>query len=182
MFVNPETAIEQGWITHPECETLDDWKQRKFVSPNGIDFTVDHLYETLKKQQFIITEYEKQMRGEVKKEPAYGENSDLWAIEPNETYGVISDMYVSIPNGHLALLFPRSTFVRNGLFISSGVFDTGFHGNAGCTLHNRSGEALVGQHTRIGQIAFIRSDKCSELYNGSYNQKLGTILDYQYEE
>jgi deoxycytidine triphosphate deaminase len=72
------------------------------------------------------------------------------------------------------MLVVRSTLNRNGLFITSGLYDSFFKGNAGFCLHNRSpGVARIAPHTRVGQIMFVKSEFSGVQYSGTYNTKQG---------
>ena len=63
MFISPKTAIAEGWITHPKCQSVEDWTTRKFLNPNAIDFTLDRVYNIREDNAFIIDEDNKMMRG-----------------------------------------------------------------------------------------------------------------------
>jgi deoxycytidine triphosphate deaminase len=84
----------------------------------------------------------------------------------------MSDVYVEVPAGVAAKLIIRSTLNRNGIFLTSGLYDAGFKGNLGFVLHNRAGEAYLAPGTRVGQIEFYKSDS-EGLYLGGYNTKEG---------
>lgn len=177
MFISPIDAINNGWITHPLCSTLQDWQDRKFVSPNAIDFTVDTLSLIDCQHKFLISERHKIMRpitqlplrAEIDNE---SESGLFWHLESNMSYDVMSHMYVTVPEGVAAYLVTRSTFVRNGLFIQAGLFDQGYQGAVGCVLHNTHGTSVVGLGTRIGQIIFVESNGAN-MYAGGYNTKPG---------
>ena len=175
MFINPKIAITEGWITHPELSTYDDWLTNKFVSPNAIDFTLDRLFTINHHNGFHISEQGKKMRGGQEIEPVIDrrENIPYWRIEGDSVYDGLSSMYVNIPDGVAAWIITRSTFSRNGIFIQSGLWDSKFSGNLGMAIHNRSGYAYVSPGTRIGQVIFVQSD--NELqYAGGYNHEAGT--------
>ena len=56
MFINPKTAISEGWITG----IVDPDKQ---IQPNAIDFTVDQVFSIATGNAFVISEAGKVMRG-----------------------------------------------------------------------------------------------------------------------
>lgn len=176
MLINPTIAIAEKWITHPNCLTEEDWHERKFVSPNAIDFTIDHMYTINENNTFIISEDGKQMRKGTQHHPVPwrrgGNDLSFWNIQPHTVVDFMSDMYVELPKGVAATLIIRSTFNRNGLFLTSGLYDSGFCGNVAGTLHNRSGHAKVAPGTRLGQICFWRSDSAG-IYAGGYNTENG---------
>jgi deoxycytidine triphosphate deaminase len=176
MFISPTTAIEKGWVTHPQCTTLDDFKQRSFVSPNAIDFTLDRLFTIDDTKEFIISETYKQMRcGDEQ-----STNQGYWTLGANSVYDGMSDFYVTVPDGVAALVVVRSTFNRNGIFITTGLWDSGYVGAVGMAIHNRSGVALIAPHTRIGQLIFVASENAGT-YLGGYNHKINTHYSSIYD-
>jgi len=177
MYISPKTAINEGWITHPNCNTYEDWIDHKFVSPNAIDFTIDKLFNIDEKKTFIISEHGKTMRGGKEMQPVKIDNMtgdvDWWTLNEHQVYDMTSDFYVDIPEGVCCELIIRSTFSRNGIYLTSGIFDSHFSGHIGCALHNRSGVSIIGKGTRIGQIKFVKSDNALK-YAGGYSHDKGT--------
>lgn len=169
MFINPQIAIDNGWITG-----IKDVEKQ--TQPNAIDFTLDHLFSINRNNTFMISEENKQMRGGSKIEPLAGSPYKVcepyWLIEENSVYDGMSDVYVTLPEGVAAMLIVRSTFNRNGMFITSGLYDSGFEGNIGFAIHNRAGRARIVTGTRIGQIIFVESSSAG-LYAGQYNTEEG---------
>lgn len=163
MFISPQTAIDNGWITGVTNNP----------SPNAIDFTLDTVYTIDNDSTFFISNDEKKMRGGSELKTTKSNNQNLWTLNANTVYDGMSSMYVNIPEGIAALLIVRSTLNRNGLFITSGLFDSLYEGHIGFALHNRSGPAVIEQGTRVGQIIFVESDNDGG-YAGGYNHKLGT--------
>ena len=175
MIINPQEAISQGWVSgirNPEIQ----------VQPNAIDYTLDKAFRLEHNTHFIINEERKIMRGSFEYNPhevfVNGElvEENGWMVDG--MIDVLSDMYVKLPEGVAAILVPRSTFVRNGLFTQNGLYDSGFEGHIGTILHNRGDVAVVGQGTRLGQVMFVEAGT-SGLYAGGYNHAEGTDLEYQ---
>ena len=170
MFINPKTAVENGWVSgivNPDVQ----------IQPNAIDFTLDQLF-TISDDSFIIGEDGKQMRGGERTLPTGSWNGtevrDYWVLGGNKVYDGMSDVYVDLPEGVAAMLIIRSTFNRNGMFLTSGLYDSGFKGHLGFAIHNRSkGVALIEPHTRVGQVIFVASDSAG-MYAGGWNHEQGT--------
>jgi deoxycytidine triphosphate deaminase len=173
MFINPTVAIERGWVTgikNPDVQ----------VQPNAIDFTLDHLYE-IKHNDFIICNDTvnpgkeiKQMRGttEISPYPDRRSGVQFYGIG-NSSYDGLSDVYVNLPEDVAAMTIIRSTFNRNGIFLTSGLYDTGYKGHIGFVLHSRIGTAKIEQGIRIGQIMFVEASSAG-VYAGGYNHDVGT--------
>lgn len=175
MFINPTIAIERGWIKGNI--NLNN------IQPNAIDFTLDKMFEICKVPCSITETIPKNMR--VQQEvPTYGlvsghndptgraKTTAGWMIESG-SYDCMSDFYVEIPEGVAAYLIVRSTFNRNGMFITSGLYDSGFKGHIGFVLHNPIGSATIEVGIRVGQIIFISSDSAG-VYAGGWNHQQGT--------
>lgn len=168
MFISPIKVIESGWITGVKEE---------MVQPNGIDFTLDKLYQTVKDRDWFALGHEfKQHREWEPVEPfefeARGFGGDCYtaqafSLKASTSYDFQSDLKVNIPRDIVAYLIVRSTLNRNQMFITSGLYDSGFIGNIGGQLHNRGNHAVLEKGVRIGQIVFADAQSISA-YNGSY--------------
>jgi len=70
---------------------------------------------------------------------------------------------------YFGLLIIRSSFSRQGIFMSSGVFDCGFKGMAGVSLYNLSGHTVkIDAGTRFCQLIVFKANY-AKLYKGHYN-------------
>lgn len=178
MFINPKVAIEQGWVSGINNQNVQ-------VQPNAIDFTLDRLFN-INDNEFIVckdpanaNKEMKQMRGGAELAPSPDRRTGVQFFNLDTgSYDMLSDVFVELPDGVAAMLVTRSTFVRNGLFLVSGLYDTGFKGHVGCVLHNMLGAAKVEKGTRVGQIIFIEASSAG-VYAGGYNHAAGTAAPHQ---
>lgn len=178
MFINPKTAIEKGWVKGISNEALQ-------VQPNAIDFTLDRVF-SIHDNEFIIctdpanpNKEMKQMRGGHEMGPYPDRRTGIQFFNLDTgSYDILSDLFVDVPDGVAAMLVTRSTFVRNGLFLVSGLYDTGFKGHVGCVLHNLKGTAKVQKGTRVGQVIFVEASSAGQ-YAGQYNHAAGTNAPHQ---
>lgn len=180
MFINPKTAIEKGWI-----KGITD--EKKQIQPNAIDFTLDEVW-SVNVALCAISEDGKQMRGggKIQPVPARNGSGNFWHLGYG-IYDCLSDMYVEVPDGVAAMLVTRSTFARNGIFLTSGLYDSGFKGRIGFTLHVQPSQVLnglenphntvIGVNTRVGQIIFVEASSAG-LYTGGYNHAAGTVAPH----
>ncbi len=166
MFIDPRVAIEKGWIRGIADQGVQ-------VQPNAIDFTLDEVFSVNLANTFVVSEGGKQMRGGAKVSPVPQRDGsgDFWVLV-DPVYDCLSNMYVEVPEGVAALLVIRSTFNRNGIYLTSGLYDSGYKGHIGFVLHN-IGTTKVGVGTRVGQIIFVESSNAG-IYAGQYNHLLGT--------
>ena len=172
MFINPQTAIDNGWIRG----IVDAEKQ---VQPNAIDFDINKLYKVVDESSPFFLDHDK------KQHQQYAEQCPVDVAGPTGTkpYFVIpahtaldfaSSVYVELPLEVCALLIVRSTLNRNHVFITSGLYDSGFCGTVAGMIHNRSNNpAYITPGSMIGQIMFLKSENAGILYAGGYNTKAG---------
>lgn len=168
MFISPEVALKEGWITG----IVDEEKQ---IQPNAIDFTLDRLFTIHDSNTFAISEDGKYMRGGKEYDAITDRRSGklFFNLDSRRTYDAMSDVYVTLPEGVAAMLIIRSTFNRNGIFLTSGLYDSGFKGHLGFAIHNQSGPAKIAKGTRIGQVIFVHSENAT-MYAGGWNHEQGT--------
>lgn len=171
MFINPKQAIQEGWVKGIVNEDVQ-------VQPNAIDFTLDKMFTISNETIVMVSDVAnvKQMAGgeEIQPLPDPRYNDNFFRIGGHMVVDGMSNIYVDLPEGVACQLIVRSTFNRNGIFITSGLYDSGYLGHIGFAIHNRrSNPAFIGQGTRIGQIIFVESNT-SGLYSGGWNHEEGT--------
>jgi deoxycytidine triphosphate deaminase len=172
MFISPKVVVESGWIKFPKW--MDQVQKDKCLQPNAIDFSVDKLFQIVPESRAFIGNDTKVMRALKPVDLTCDFLPDViynWKLNKG-SYDAVSDFYVEIPEGVVCTIHTRSTFIRNGLFVTTGIFDSGFNGHLGCTLHNMFDDTNIQEHTRIAQIAFIKADKAG-VYAGGYNTDVG---------
>ncbi len=171
MLFSPRVAIMNGWITGNIEE--------KNIQPNAIDFSLDRLFTINGNEPFVISEEKKIMRCGEELVPSlyddlrHDDNKSYWKLEPKKVYDGMSNFHVTLPEGIAAMLIVRSTFNRNGVFLTSGLYDSGFNGSIGFAIHNPCGFTFIEPGTRIGQIVFVAADS-AKMYDGGWNHEAGT--------
>lgn len=180
MIINPREAIANGWI---KGDITDD-----NIQPNGIDFTLDDLYKLDKESHsfFLGTRTKSHAKWEkmapfdaIHKEKDAQFREPSYYLNPQSMYDFQSNMRVTLPaDGVSALLIGRSTLNRNGLFITSGWYDSGFDGQISGMLRTSEIGACVARGARIGQIIFYKSD-AAKAYNGQYQGNAGHWTEKQ---
>lgn len=174
MYLSPVKAIENKWITGDITPEM--------IQPNGIDFTLDKVYEPVNDSvarldgnlRFVLS------AGSYKQHRTWwpldtyrydgpdGIEFDAYRFEGHTSYDVSSNLSVALPTGIAAFIIGRSTLNRNSIFLTSGLYDSGFNGNIGCQLHNNGPSAVIERGARIGQIVFVEAASAKS-YNGQYN-------------
>lgn len=145
------------------------------VQPNAIDLKVESLKLIDDTTTFVIDEDKKLHRGS---KPVSTEGG-YWTLESGKRYEVIFEGIVNIAEGEAGWVITRSTLNRNGLFLTSGLYDSGYKGvMAGC-LHVTSGPALIKKGTRLGQFILFDAESLSS-YDGDYG--VDSEHDKKYDE
>ena len=143
--------------------------------PNAVDLRIDKIFE-LKDQVFEISEEKKKHRGSVEVTPTLSKGEYYFHLKPG-TYEILMENIVNIPEGYAGWVITRSTLNRNGLFITSGLYDSGYHGvMAGC-LHVEHGPAIIQKGSRVGQFLLFEAETLS-MYDGDYG--IGKEHDKKY--
>jgi deoxycytidine triphosphate deaminase len=86
---------------------------------------------------------------------------------------------VTIPEGYAGWVITRSTLNRNGLHITSGLYDSGYNGVMAGLLHVAHGPATIQRGSRVGQFLMFDAETLST-YDGDYG--IGKEHDAKYGE
>ncbi len=166
MYINPLQAIREDWIKFPEW--MDEEMKLKCIQPNAIDITLDRAFKLSNVESFTFSETTKVMRTPIEVPTV----NNYLTIDVGST-DILSDFFVNIPAGVAAFLIVRSTLNRNGLFVTSGLYDSGFNNLIGFAIQNNGHPAYIAPHTRVAQIVFVKSEDSGVLYTGGYNNNPG---------
>ena len=99
-----------------------------------------------------------------------------WELEVG-TYEIIMENIVTIQEGYAGSVITRSTLNRNGLFITSGLYDSGYNGVMAGALHVEHGPAVIEKGSRVGQFLMFEAETLS-MYDGDYG--IGKEHDKKY--
>lgn len=172
MIISPVTAVESGWVTwNNNIDSID-----KYIQPNALDFDCASIFFLDDRHPAYLSEDRKVMRRLVQQFPQHMPDQDelFWHLHNNQCYDFTSNFHVKLPAGVAARLIIRSTLNRCGVFLTSGLYDSGFDGHIAGMLRIQGGDFNLAPNTRIGQIEFVRSEDSGKLYAGGYNHKAGT--------
>ena len=150
--------------------SLSEFKPNQ-VQPNAIDLKIDKIYE-IHSNVFEIDEETKTHRGSVELFP---DKDGYWNLRQG-SYEVIFEGVVDIGPDEAGWVITRSTFNRNGVFFTSGLYDSGYKGvMAGC-MHIMIGvpagvsevrRTRIKKGTRAGQFLLFKAESLN-LYDGDY--------------
>lgn len=132
------------------------------ISPNAVDLRVQKIFR-LEPTLFVIDEEQKIHR---EKKECVVQEDGYWTLNPG-TYEVLFDHNIKVGEGEAGWVITRSTLNRNGVFITSGLYDSGYDGPMMGALHVNGGPMSIKPGTRIGQYLSFRAQNL-HLYSGSY--------------
>lgn len=134
------------------------------VQPNGVDLTLAEVYE--QRDPGRVSRDGKDIGDRQTLVPEErGDQAETFYLPPGG-YIVQYAETVSIPDGHVGFIYPRSTLMRNSCMLNTAVWDAGYTGK---------GEGLLQVHhdielergARIAQLVLAEGQH-DETYDGSY--------------
>ena len=142
------------------------------IQPNAVDLRLEKVFRILS-NDFIITNEEKKHRGT---EELYPNNDGFFVLFPG-SYEIVMENIIHVGEGEAGWVITRSTLNRNGCYITSGLYDSGYHGVMAGVLHVTTGTAKIKKGTRVGQYLCFDAEML-KAYDGSYG--LGKEHDKKY--
>lgn len=143
------------------------------VQPNAVDLRLGKIFP-IKKEMFEISNEHKKHRGtEAELQP---DADGYYLLEPGE-YEVVMENIIHVGENEAGWVITRSTLNRNGLFLTSGLYDSGYHGVMAGVLHVTVGPARIKKGTRIGQYLSFNAEALHS-YDGDYG--IGKQHDNKY--
>lgn len=143
----------------------------KQIQPNAVDLRLDRVW--LVHSRFKLSDDEKQPADKVE----YTANNEGWFLLAKGCYEFQFKGIVKIGDGEAGWIIPRSTLVRNGIFLQSGLYDTGYHGSIGAGAIVMTSSFQVQRGTRLGQLLISTAESVHK-YDGSYG--IGKSAEQQY--
>lgn len=143
------------------------------VQPNAVDLRLGQVFK-INESLFEISNEHKKHRGtayELKPDP-----EGYFNLEEGH-YEVVMENIIHVGENEAGWVITRSTLNRNGLFLTSGLYDSGYHGVMAGVLHVSVGAARIKKGTRIGQYLSFNAEALSS-YDGDYG--LGKAHDNKY--
>ena len=160
MVLDGRSIIDKAMIAFDPDVLVDTEDQ---IQPNGVDLRVNKLYEV---QGKVSIPRDGKARSELtarELEPKDG----FWGVTPGGLYYVDFVETISVPSEWCATLITRSSLVRAGVDVVSGLWDTGFTGTLGCTLRVWS-PTEIEWGAKLCQAMFWKSQFKGHYYSGRY--------------
>lgn len=131
------------------------------VQPNATDLRLKKVF-SIRCSEFVLSDTEKVHRESLEFKPKDG----WWTLFPGAYVIQLGDI-VSIAEGECGFVIPRSTLNRNGVFITSGLYDSGYTGAMSACMHVTTDIFKVRYDTRVAQFLLFKSESLKS-YDGSY--------------
>jgi deoxycytidine triphosphate deaminase len=142
------------------------------VQPNAVDLRLGKVFQ-INNTIFTLSNEHKKHRGSVEMHT----DSEGYFNLPVGHYEVVMENVINVGEGEAGWVITRSTLNRNGLFLTSGLYDSGYHGVMAGVLHVTVGPARIKQGTRIGQYLSFNAEALHK-YDGDYG--IGKSHDQKY--
>jgi deoxycytidine triphosphate deaminase len=154
--------------------------QEEDVQPNAVDLRLDKVFVMEDRTKFILgTDNDgKETKTHRTKIEISPDIEGYFTFRSGHSYEVIMENIIHIGDDEAGWVITRSTLNRNGLYITSGLYDSGYYGVMAGVLHVREGEARIKKGSRIGQFLLFKSQSLKK-YDGDYG--IGKEHDKKYE-
>jgi deoxycytidine triphosphate deaminase len=161
-------------ISGPNSRSALTNVQDQDVQPNAVDLRLGKVF-FIRPAAFVIDEEQKKHRGSVE----LTVDPDGYYTLKEGHYEVVMENVIKVGEGEAGWVITRSTLNRNGVFLTSGLYDSGYHGVMAGVMHVTCGPMKIKPGTRIGQYLSFDSEALSK-YDGSYG--IGKEHDKKYED
>lgn len=136
--------------------------QPEDCQPNAMDLRLDKVF-SMNTDVFEISNDHKKHRGTVEMIP---DKDGYYTLSPGH-YEVVMENIIHVGEHEAGWVITRSTLNRNGVFITSGLYDSSYRGTMAGVLHVSVGVARIKKGTRIGQYLSFDAEMLHH-YDGSY--------------
>ena len=143
--------------------------QQTHVQPNGVDLSLDAIWRLVGTGALGIATDDRRLPPRAELEF----DGQGWVELEMGTYGIRFTEWVAVPLDCGGLCFPRSSLLRMGLHVPTGVWDAGYAGRAESLLMvtNPHGVRLQ-RGARIVQLVLFRlTEPASQGYAGAYQHE-----------
>lgn len=136
--------------------------QPEDVQPNAVDLRLAKVL-WIEPNLFQIDEEKKQHRGSVE---MLTDEDGYYDLKPGH-YEVVMENNIDVGYNEAGWVITRSTLNRNGVFLTSGLYDTGYNGVMAACMHVSVGPMRIKKGTRIGQYLCFEAQALKS-YDGDY--------------
>ncbi|MFH1327496.1 MAG: deoxyuridine 5'-triphosphate nucleotidohydrolase [Candidatus Bathyarchaeota archaeon] len=166
-FLTGDEILEGIKASSPLIKDFIDLKEQ--LQPAGFEMTLSEIQTFEDSGSIDFTNKSRKLAKTKKIGLKEGSPTTL----PAGAYTLRYNETVHLPKNILALIFPRSSLIRNGAVLYTAVWDPGYEGKGQGLLciHNQYGLKIY-KNARIGQMVFIKLGKSvAEGYRGIYTKE-----------
>ena len=152
-----------------ERQLVSNLSQRELENPEGagFDLRIGELYETSGQGFLGVTERETPSMNLLAKYKE-GEATEV-LLKPNTYYVLKTIESVCMPESLLAIMTPRSTLFRSGVYVFGGQVPPGYAGELNMGIYNfRQEEFRLEMGARVVHIMFFEVKGEGNLYRGQW--------------
>ena len=135
------------------------------LTPNGFELTAAKIYKFSSRGELGFWNNQRILPNleEITWEDDCAElTKGCYKIKTNET--------IRMPLNLIAITMPRSSLLRSGITISTGVWDAGFNGKSEFLLSVQNEYGFkIWKNARVVELVFLQTNEVKEGYNGIYN-------------
>jgi deoxycytidine triphosphate deaminase len=146
--------------------------QSEDIQPNAVDLRIDKVYKILP-TLFELSDSHKILR---QTEEILPDENDYFNLIVGD-YEIVMSNVINVGSGEAGWVITRSTLNRSNIFITSGLYDSGYGFDAktgektggvmaGC-MHVGTGPAKIKRGTRVAQYLSFDAEAL-HMYDGSY--------------
>lgn len=157
-----------------KCETKITEVRERDIQPNAVDIRFAKAYKISPESVFTINDDEK--KHHTKKEIL--PDSDGTFYLPAGSYEVVLLNEFEVGMEETGWVITRSTLLRNGVSLHSGLFDSGYKGKIGLLMNVNAGPLAIKKGTAIGQYLCFAAET-THAYDGDYGE--GKEHDKRYD-
>lgn len=139
------------------------------VQPNGVDLTLSVVAQPIDAGRIGLSAKSVADRQSIPTTEVTDEGETYYL--PPGAYVAQYGERVSIPDGHVGFIYPRSSLLRNGCMLHTAVWDAGYEGE-GTGLLVVHHDIEIDRGARIGQFVLAKADHTGT-YDGTYQGETG---------
>lgn len=164
MVLAGKTAAEKHYVMGDITEDQ--------IQPNGVDLRVDTVYE-ITGRAYLGEDSVMDFQNMRKKKVLQVDGEFI--LEAGRHYAVDFKESVSVPDGYCGIIYPRSSLLRAGAFVTSALWDTGFQGSLGGFIRPLC-DIYVAEGARLAQIVFTKAEFSGHRYDGRYQGATSQVI------
>jgi len=153
-------------LNHNMIEDYTDLETQ--LQPNGFDLCIDKVFRFVGRGRIDFSNKNRKI-ADVQEMPPDSEGK--WSFGRG-TYKIRMKETTNIPDNIRAIARPRSTLIRNGATVETGVWDSGYHGKSESLLliENDRG-IIIEKGARVIQLIFFTGEIPETIYQGKFNNE-----------